>query len=162
MIRSMGMRNYLSWCAALAACAGLSAAAVAAKQDPAESVETITEAENVPRAAEQAPAQTQDLPPESDAANPQAIKATGAYLGVSLDRGQRHSASVTSVVPGSPAARAGLQAGDRIFALNGEPITSADQLVKLIQRLQPGELVEIQFQRAHRVELPLGQRAAAK
>lgn len=161
MKRPMKMRFYLSWLVTLAACGLASATVLAAKQDPEESVDTITDAENVPREAEQAPTQTQDLPPESDVENPQAQRKAGAYLGVELDPRNRRSAVVTRVAPNSPAAKAGLQAGDRIFAVNDEPVASVGQLVNLIGRLQPGQVVEIQFQRAHRVEVSLGQRAAA-
>lgn len=161
MKHATDMRTYLIWLVMLAAC-GLASATALAWQDPKESVDTITEAENVPRQAEQAPAETQDLPPEADIENPQGRRKTGAYLGVQLDPRNRRSAVVTHVAADSPAAKAGLQEGDRIFALNDEPVTSANQLVNLIGRLQPGQVIEIQFQRAHRVEVSLGQRKPAK
>jgi membrane-associated protease RseP (regulator of RpoE activity) len=58
-LRSMSM----GWLAPLAACALLLAYPVAASDPPAD-VETVTEAENVQRAAEQAPQEAQKLPPK--------------------------------------------------------------------------------------------------
>jgi S1-C subfamily serine protease len=156
------VRNRFSWLAVLLACGLASATGLAAWQDPQESVDTITEAENVPREAETAPADAQDLPPESAIEDPQGLKATGAHLGVELDPRQQRSATVTRVAENSPAAKAGLQPGDRIFAVNKEPVTSPMQLVQLIRRLQPGQVIEIQYQRAMRVEVPLGRRDTAK
>jgi regulator of sigma E protease len=40
---------------------------------------------------------------------------------------------VRSVEPGTPAAEAGLQPGDRIVAVNGEPVKSAEQVTQLIR-----------------------------
>ncbi len=48
-------------------------------------------------------------------------------------------ALVTHVVPGSPAQRAGLGAGDDIVSLAGKRITSPAQLVELLDRARPGE-----------------------
>ncbi|HLJ84055.1 MAG TPA: M50 family metallopeptidase [Candidatus Eremiobacteraceae bacterium] len=41
---------------------------------------------------------------------------------------------IDSVIPGAPAARAGLLAGDEIVAFNGQPVKSGDQLVDSIHR----------------------------
>lgn len=40
---------------------------------------------------------------------------------------------ISDVTPGTPAAEAGLQAGDHIAAVNGQPVASAEQVTQLIQ-----------------------------
>lgn len=82
----------------------------------------------------------------------------GAYLGVStltvtpqLQR-QEHltpsaGAVVVSVLPGSPAAKAGLRARDVIVSVDGTGITSASQLASVVQNDQIGQTVSIGFYR---------------
>ena len=46
---------------------------------------------------------------------------------------------VTSVVEGSPAARAGLRNGDLIDSFDGDPIVDAASLHRQLQNAEPGE-----------------------
>jgi regulator of sigma E protease len=55
-------------------------------------------------------------------------------LAASAARGQ--GLRVTRVVAGSPAARAGLQIGDRLLSLAGQPILDADQFRMLVLRAE--------------------------
>lgn len=48
--------------------------------------------------------------------------------------------AIGSVTPGSPAERAGLQAGDEVFSLNGQPITEWDELSEGIVKSGEGAL----------------------
>ena len=57
-----------------------------------------------------------------------------------------HSQLVQSVVPGSPAERAGIKAGDRIIRINGAPL-EADSLVRIWIQHKPGDSVELAIQR---------------
>jgi putative serine protease PepD len=67
-----------------------------------------------------------------------------AYLGVSLeDAANRPGASITTVRSGSPAARAGLEAGDRVTALDGEAVESAGELRRLVDDHEPGDEVTL-------------------
>jgi S1-C subfamily serine protease len=50
---------------------------------------------------------------------------------------------VVGVVEGSPAAVAGIAAGDAITAIDGTPVTSASQLVTVLDRLRPGEVAAV-------------------
>ncbi|HEY6793811.1 MAG TPA: trypsin-like peptidase domain-containing protein [Kineosporiaceae bacterium] len=77
-------------------------------------------------------------------------KVQHAYLGVSLqdnavDLGgaQREAAIVRDVSGGSPAAQAGLKAGDAIIAINGQRIDSSNSLVGSIRAISPGSQVTL-------------------
>jgi len=84
----------------------------------------------------------------------QQLIATGtaqhAYLGVGLSDGtvtvdgaQRSAAMIGSVSAGTPAAGAGLAAGDAVTAADGAGITSADQLIGTIRARRPGTMVQL-------------------
>jgi S1-C subfamily serine protease len=53
-------------------------------------------------------------------------------LALALGLGQTTGVAIASLEPGSPAAAAGLQAGNIILALDGQPVTGADDLVRLL------------------------------
>jgi S1-C subfamily serine protease len=80
-----------------------------------------------------------------------------AYIGVAaqqftLSRRRRHAAGlaqetavmIATVEPGSPAARAGLAAGDIILALDGTAVTGADDLIRSLAGDKIGRRVEIE------------------
>jgi S1-C subfamily serine protease len=83
--------------------------------------------------------------------------ATHAFLGVQLADAtlqeahafgmQAGAVFVVSVVPHSPADRAGLRPGDIITAFNGQPISSTVDLLALLRQLPPGTTVTIKFVR---------------
>jgi putative serine protease PepD len=72
-----------------------------------------------------------------------------AYLGVGLEEAaiNQQGALVTSVPSGSPAATAGLKAGDLITAVNGAPVTGPSQLVADLSALEPGAKVRLKVKR---------------
>lgn len=57
--------------------------------------------------------------------------------------GQPDGLGVVSVVPGGPAAAAGLQTGEVIVSVNNTPVHDATELVQLLASLQPGQTVPI-------------------
>jgi S1-C subfamily serine protease len=67
------------------------------------------------------------------------------YLGVGLQEASinQQGAQVTSVASGSPAAAAGVHAGDLITALNGTKVTGPSQLVADMDALKPGGKVTL-------------------
>ena len=55
--------------------------------------------------------------------------------------------SVVAVAANSPAARAGLEAGDVITHINGEPVRDGRTTMHSIARLRPGDTVEVSVRR---------------
>jgi PDZ domain len=67
----------------------------------------------------------------------------GARLGVEADRSeQKDGVHLKSVVADSPAARAGLQAGDVLREFAGKPIPDFQTLQNLLRPLKPGQKVD--------------------
>src|ERR1700694_4786562 len=55
--------------------------------------------------------------------------------------------TISSVVPGSPAERAGLKVGDTIFSVDGKPVKNGDELVSDIAGRTPGSQVSLGYYR---------------
>ncbi|MFW5858243.1 MAG: site-2 protease family protein, partial [Planctomycetota bacterium] len=70
------------------------------------------------------------------------VPAVGAY-----DVGLRYARRVDSVDAGTPAARAALQAGDWIAAVDGTPVSQQDSLTDLIQRAAFGQPLRVTVRR---------------
>src|SRR2546430_15588477 len=79
-----------------------------------------------------------------------------AYIGISAQQttiprrmqlaaglAQNSAATITASEPGSPANRSGLLTGDMIVSLDGEPVTGADDLVRLLTGERIGKSTEI-------------------
>jgi putative serine protease PepD len=85
-----------------------------------------------------------------------------AYLGVSLQGSTSDGgAQIGSVTEGSPAARAGLEAGDVITALDGDTIDTADALTATVAAKSPGDEVQVTYTRdgeSHTAQVTLGTR----
>jgi hypothetical protein len=82
----------------------------------------------------------------------------GAWLGVEVatassgsQNGQLTGAAVASVIPGSPAAAAGILAGDIIFAIEGRLVTTGNDVVTVLAGLSPGSRATIGVLRAGRL-----------
>jgi len=74
-------------------------------------------------------------------------KVEHAYLGVSLEDAASGGASIATVTSGSPAAHAGLKAGDVVTALDGHSIANAEELTAAVVSKQPGDTVKITVKR---------------
>jgi S1-C subfamily serine protease len=75
-------------------------------------------------------------------------EAVHASLGVnarSVTDGVRNGALVQNVEPGSAADEAGLQERDTIIAVEGEPVTSSEDLVVAIDAREPGDTVTLEI-----------------
>jgi putative serine protease PepD len=75
-----------------------------------------------------------------------------AYMGVGLqpqdgsvtvDGAQREAAIVRTVSAGTPAAKAGLKAGDAIIAINNQRVDSGDSVIGTVRSLTPGTKVTL-------------------
>jgi putative serine protease PepD len=91
-------------------------------------------------------------------------KAEHAFLGVVLsDSSAQTGAAVNQVRAGTPAAQAGLRAGDVITAAAGKSITSASQLRAAINAHRPGDTISVTYTRggtSHTVQVKLASRPA--
>ncbi|MDQ3571019.1 MAG: trypsin-like peptidase domain-containing protein [Actinomycetota bacterium] len=71
------------------------------------------------------------------------------HLGVATSEPDDGSAGaqVREVVPGSPAAAAGLALGDVISAVGGEPVAGSGELAAAVRQRRPGDQVDIGYRR---------------
>src|SRR5919201_777909 len=84
-------------------------------------------------------------------------KAEHAFLGVAVET-RSGAVTVTRVVDGTPAARAGLRRGDVIAAVDGTQIASADRLRSVVNGKRPGDRISITYVRGgtrHTLEVKL-------
>jgi serine protease Do len=73
------------------------------------------------------------------------------WLGVAVsDDDARSGVQVTAVEPDSPASRAGLHSGDRILAVDGEPVSSALGLIRAVAEIHPGRAARLTVARRGR------------
>ena len=90
-------------------------------------------------------------------------QAQHAYLGVKLDS-SASNARLAQVVPGTPAAEAGLKAGDVITAIDGNDVSTIDGVQSAISSKKPGDTIEVTYTRdgqSHTVTVKLTTRPAA-
>ncbi len=116
-------------------------------------------------------------PSNSDVRIAREIIATGqahnAYVGVSLDPSVGGGAAIAKsasqngsppIAPGGPAAKAGLQAGDVITAVNGTRVTNINQFVATVANYAPGDTVSLTVNRGgstKTIKLTLGSQPAS-
>jgi len=72
------------------------------------------------------------------------------FLGVVPDPASRDGVRLTGVAPGSPAAGAGIEAGDVILAVDGAETTAAWQLKRALSRKHAGDEVVLELRRGTR------------
>ncbi|CAB4597121.1 unannotated protein [freshwater metagenome] len=71
-------------------------------------------------------------------------KSSHPVIGVSLDtRYMSGGARIAEVMAGSPAANAGIVAGDTIIGIDGKSVNSADELIVAVRAKQPGDSVKL-------------------
>lgn len=69
------------------------------------------------------------------------------YLGIALE-GVEGGVRITAIVPGTPAEKVGLMAGDVIHSVGDNGIAGYDDFVAALAKFHPGETVELKTQRA--------------
>ncbi len=82
-----------------------------------------------------------EITPGIEIGAPVSLVSEGRSHGRVVERG----VMVTSVVPNSPAARAGLGQGDLLFSINGLDIQSALDMREMVRSSRPGTLMDISF-----------------
>jgi putative serine protease PepD len=85
------------------------------------------------------------------------------FLGLSLTDGNG-GALVGAVQSGGPAARAGVQQGDVVTALDGQSVSSSGALISAVQTHKPGDSVALTLRRGgatHVVHVTLVNRAGS-
>jgi len=89
-------------------------------------------------------------------------KATHAYLGVSLsDAANDGGATVGALTSGGPAATAGLQRGDLITTVDGQPVQTSEDLTSAVDAKMPGDTMRLTVKRngdTSQVSVKLGTR----
>jgi len=70
-----------------------------------------------------------------------------AYLGAAVDPRYSNAAVVASVVPGSPAALAGIRPGDAIVALGNHRIDSPNDFNVIMRAMSPGAVIDVGVRR---------------
>jgi putative serine protease PepD len=106
-----------------------------------------------------------DVAAESAKAIVQGRPVETGYLGVQMAQptGNQDGALVQVVTPGSPADRAGLQAGDLVVAIDGTAVATTNELGARIRAHKPGDKISLQVVRNGNettISATLGQRPA--
>jgi S1-C subfamily serine protease len=68
------------------------------------------------------------------------------YMGVSLQDVQQNGALIAKVDPGTPAAKAGLVAGDLVTAIDGTPVPDSSTLIEAVAAHKPGDVIKLTVQ----------------
>ena len=79
-------------------------------------------------------------------ASPRRILPRRAFIGVQLDR-RPGAARIEQIMKGLGAEKAGLKSGDQILAVNDTPVSSADELTKMLRSFREGQTVKVRVQR---------------
>jgi len=80
-------------------------------------------------------------------ANGRVVRSGRAYLGVRVATIVGGGVLVSAIVPGGPAAKAGIRKGDIILAIDEKPTPTADVLVSVLANLHPGQKVPVKLLR---------------
>ncbi len=76
-----------------------------------------------------------------------AIQSVDADMAKAFGLNQGGGALVAEVTPGSPAAKAGIERGDIVLELDGQPVSTPDALSAHIAQIAPGETVHLKISR---------------
>ena len=94
-----------------------------------------------------------------------AIQGVNQALAQSFGLPSAQGALISQVEKGSPAEKAGLEAGDVILSFNGQPVKDANELPALVAAVTPGKTAELELWRhgaAKRLKVSVGEQKAEK
>ncbi len=74
-------------------------------------------------------------------------KAVYPVIGATIDTAEGQPAVVKEITPNSPAEDAGLQQGDVLRSIDGEPVRDGIELIVSIRSHLPGDTIEIGYER---------------
>jgi S1-C subfamily serine protease len=87
-----------------------------------------------------------EIAPGLELTSPHQLISVGAQPSAVIEKG----VLITSVVPFSPAARAGLKKGDLLFSLNDQSLSSSLELKNQVRQIPPERVIELGFIRYNR------------
>ncbi|MGC1268041.1 MAG: Do family serine endopeptidase [Candidatus Acidiferrum sp.] len=76
-----------------------------------------------------------------------AVQGVDADMAKAFGLGQGGGALVAEVTPGSPAAKAGIERGDIILELDGQPVNTPEDLSVHVAQIAPGDVVHLKVSR---------------
>ncbi len=100
---------------------------------------------------------TEPQPSPAPTPAPAPANEPGAWLGAAVADGQQ-GALLAEVVPGGPADASGLEPGDVVTGIDGQPVGGAEELVNAIAAHEPGDSVTLELADGSTVEVELGAR----
>lgn len=65
------------------------------------------------------------------------------FLGVQPDQNSEGGVAIDSVIDDSPAAKAGMKAGDKITKIDGKEVKGLEELHTMMMKTKPGQTVEV-------------------
>jgi len=80
------------------------------------------------------------------------VKKGGPFLGITTSPAAG-GLKIYRVLAGSPAAKAGLKVGDIILKADGKPIKTHKDLVDMLKKHKPGDVVEMEVLRGEKTEI---------
>lgn len=69
-------------------------------------------------------------------------------LGIEMEDAQGEGVAIRRVLPGSPAAEAGIAAGDELLAIDGHPVVTPTEVIAIVGAHQPGDELQLAIRRA--------------
>lgn len=80
-------------------------------------------------------------------AKERAISSQGGAIGITFDPDSQDTVRINTIIPDSPAKRAGLRRGDSLLAVDGETVANQGDVIRRVKRTPPGRELEFLIRR---------------